>query len=183
MATQAESRAPSTNAASGRALGFTLVELMFAVAIVSILAAVSLPQFFNWRGRAYRSEAKMQLGALFKAQKTHFAEHRSFSDNLALVGYRPEGSPRYIVGFTSDGTPTPSGRNDTAELCAGGCPYSVELMVDPFGGALTEADLATAPLSANRFTASAAGNIDNDADLDIWTVDDANVLTHAADDL
>jgi type II secretory pathway pseudopilin PulG len=156
---------------------------MFVVAIAAILVAIAMPLFFNWKGRAYRSEAKMQLGALFKVEKAHFVEHHTFSDDLTRVGYRPEGKPRYLVGFTSDGTPSPSGRNDTAELCAGGCPYSVALMVDPFGGPLTEADLALAPLSANGFTASAAGNIDNDSDLDVWTVDDANVLTRVASDL
>ena len=56
-------------------------------------------------------------------------------------------------------------------------------MVDPFGGPLSEADLATAPLTARGFTASAAGNIDNDADLDVWTVNDANTFTHVSNDL
>jgi hypothetical protein len=88
-----------------------------------------------------------------------------------------------VVGFTSDLAPAASGRNDTAELCAGGCSYSTALMVDPFGGPLTEADLAPSPVSTNGFTASAAGNIDNDVDLDVWTVNDVNILTHVNDDL
>jgi type IV pilus assembly protein PilE len=41
--------------------GFTLIELMIAVAIVAILAAVALPSYTSYVSRAQRADARAQL--------------------------------------------------------------------------------------------------------------------------
>ncbi|MEO1174963.1 MAG: prepilin-type N-terminal cleavage/methylation domain-containing protein, partial [Myxococcota bacterium] len=96
--------------------GFTVVEAVIAAAIVSVLSSIAIPQLVVFFAKSRQAEAKAQLGSLFKTELAFAADTGRFSDNLATVGFLPDGSSRYIVGFTSD--TSGSGLNDTAELSA-----------------------------------------------------------------
>lgn len=52
--------------------GFTLLELMIAVAIVSALAAMAIPAFNKYIYESRRSEAVAMLGQVWKAQQIYF---------------------------------------------------------------------------------------------------------------
>jgi prepilin-type N-terminal cleavage/methylation domain-containing protein len=53
--------------------GFTLLELVFAMAILSILAAVGLTAFNNAKSRAYITQMESDLRALAYAQEVYYA--------------------------------------------------------------------------------------------------------------
>ncbi len=55
--------------------GFTLLELLIVVIIVSILAAVALPQFTKITERSRAAEAVAILGAIRTAQLVYYQEH------------------------------------------------------------------------------------------------------------
>lgn len=58
--------------------GFTLVELMIVVVIVSVLAAIALPMYTKYVKRAKTSEAVSNLGAIGMFEETFFSENDSY---------------------------------------------------------------------------------------------------------
>lgn len=66
-----------------RARGFTLIELMIAVAVVGILLAVALPSFLDSIRKGRRSEAISALSALQLAQERWRSNNTTYAASLA----------------------------------------------------------------------------------------------------
>lgn len=58
--------------------GFTLVELLVVMAILAVLAGISIPAFAGQRGRAHGTAAKSDLRNAAAAAESYFAEHSSY---------------------------------------------------------------------------------------------------------
>jgi len=105
--------------------GFTLVELMIAVAILAIVAAVALPLYNQYSQRTYRSEAQADLLNCAQAMERFAAQNFTYDgvDDAALdnmCDQRSEAQNRYQITvavpdddqFTLTATPVAGGVMD-----------------------------------------------------------------------
>lgn len=65
--------------------GFTLIELMIAIAIIGILAGIAYPSYQSYLLRAKRSDGVVALNALQQAQERFRGSCRSYATKLSSV--------------------------------------------------------------------------------------------------
>ena len=68
------------------ARGFTLIEVMIAVAIVALLAAVALPAYNSQVRKSGRTEAIAAMAAVQQAQERWRANNPAYTDELGDLG-------------------------------------------------------------------------------------------------
>ena len=97
-----------------RRRGFTLIELMIAVALVAILAAVALPSYTEYIKRSSRGAAQSELVELAAVQEKIFLNSNAYASSVttAYSGSSTGGlgvttgrsrDTRYSFGTTVDG--------------------------------------------------------------------------------
>lgn len=67
-------------------LGFTLIELMIAVAIVGILASIAYPAYTDYTLRANRTEGQRELLRIASLMEQHFLDNRVYTADLTALG-------------------------------------------------------------------------------------------------
>ncbi len=98
--------------------GFTLVELMIAVAIIGILAAIAVPNYNNYLIKGNRSAAQQYMLSISNVQEQYLLDNRSYADpdpdtNIAGVLGAAMAAPddlngKYTFSISGGGTASPT---------------------------------------------------------------------------
>ncbi len=103
----------------GRISGFTLVELMIVIAIISLLAMFALPAYDRQILRSHRSSAHQYLTILASKQEQYMLDARAYTGAIATLNAGTSATNRYSFAidiatcapqpcFTITATPTHS---------------------------------------------------------------------------
>lgn len=151
-----------------------------ALCCVGTLAAIAIPNFLKFQARSKQAEAKSNLKAAWVAEQAYFAEKDEYSEAFEKIGFAPERNNRYLYivnprgAALTPGKPSP-GEHAMVEVdprLAGGV-TTTALLADIPGAVLAQAGVKGVCPADCQVTIVAAGNIDTDAALDVWSVSTA----------
>ena len=114
--------------------GFSLIELMVVVLIVSILAGIAVPSYMSHIRQSRRTDAKAALLDLAAREERYFATNNGqYTSSLSALGYSSStvgngyytvavtnvtaGSTTAVATFTITATPVPTGPQSKDTLC------------------------------------------------------------------
>ena len=76
-----------------RQSGFTILEILVALAIVGILTATAVPLYHTWQGRAYGSEAAIMMNQIIAAEINYYLENNKFFPDDTTYMILHDGQP------------------------------------------------------------------------------------------
>lgn len=111
--------------------GFTLIELMIAVVVAGILAAVAYPAFTSFIARGRRADAIAMLTSIVQAQERHRSNKSSYAESFPVLNMGETVSTKYydfsmsgisgsfVIGYQVTATPKTDGAQASdASKCA-----------------------------------------------------------------
>ena len=149
--------------------GFTLVELMIVVVIVSILASIAIPAYNTQIRKSRRTEAKTALLDLAGREERYFnanTQTNAYTNAPALLGYAPSMTTmqNYPVGsgyYTVTVTPTAAVPTATPPT-----PASFSISATPVGDQSKDVQCGTFTVTSTG--AQSANGTDPNANTNCW---------------
>jgi type IV pilus assembly protein PilA len=125
-----------------------------AVPLIGVMAAIAIPNFINFQGRAKQSEARNNLKAAFTAQRVYFQEKDRWGRTFEEIGFAPEKGRRYTYCMGKQCLPC-DGEDCKVSPPPSPCQGLTSVGKGPKDG----------------FSICAYANLDTDDTWDVWVID------------
>jgi type IV pilus assembly protein PilE len=150
--------------------GFTLVELLIAMAITAILAAIAIPSYSAYIQKSRRTEAKSALLDLASLEERYFSTNNTYTNQASNLGYSAGTATPFAVGsgyynitsITVTAAAAPTGPTSV------GTPASYLITATPVAGTTQANDLACASFTISSTGQQTATGTDTNASTDCW---------------
>jgi type IV pilus assembly protein PilA len=153
--------------------GFTLIELMLVVAIISIMSAIAIPNLISYVAKSRQAEAQMNLGGVYTDEMAYFSGNDTYSDSFNNIGFGLVGGSKYYdYTITAPGDWGPTSWIGLHGSPGAGPPEGTTINLNSLPGA-----------SVSTFTCIATGNVDNDPEYDVWSIDQNGSLNNDYSDV
>jgi type IV pilus assembly protein PilE len=96
-----------TNRTPARSRGFTLIELMIAIAVGVILVGLAVPSYLSHVQRSARTEAQAYLMSVAVRQQQFLLDTRAYAGTLGSVGVSPPARVQAAYNLTLNVTGGP----------------------------------------------------------------------------
>lgn len=110
--------------------GFTLIEILIAVLIVSIIATIAVPSYARYMTDARRTDAMSFLSEVAGEQQRYFSQYNEYAKHMQTLGYAekemisPDGhysvkitNPDSTLKYLLTATPVTGGKQAGDEEC------------------------------------------------------------------
>ena len=87
--------------------GFTLLELLFGIAIIGILSAIATQEFNRYRSHSIDAQMRMDLKNAAVAMESYFSEYESYPttvSGITAVGFRSTSGVALTIAITTPST-------------------------------------------------------------------------------
>ncbi|MBI3540545.1 MAG: type II secretion system protein [Deltaproteobacteria bacterium] len=95
--------------------GFSLIELMVVVAILSVAAAIAVPKFLKYQVERRQEECHQNLRSLLETERNYFKKTNLFTSDVSALGWEPKGRKWHTYHFI----PNPPPKNGFLFECLG----------------------------------------------------------------
>jgi hypothetical protein len=140
---------------------------LWVFASLASLGAAWVPSYSKYNVKSKQAEARAQLMSLYTAQSEHFAATKKYCRTFKECAFAAELSS-YTLYMTPTETLTP--------------PDEIGFQADVKKQALARVNVKP-HVEKKRFLAAAVANLDEDGDVDIWTVDETGNIVHIVSDV
>ncbi len=167
--------------------GFSILEVVFSVAILSVIGVFSINELKNHNKKLLKKEAKILLSLYYKNQTRFFFEHKVYSDKVSDI-LQPEGQQIYNIGvknlttFNLCGTDYNSKRIQCAFNCEPGKNASFYDPVNGIGGSIDSRHSFEAVAVADLWDVEGCSTTSSNR-LDVWKINARGELDNTNDAL